>query len=116
MARSRRSMRKYEGATPVPQPSEELDASRGAGGGSSSYTEPIVPLICAPSAAALTVRSAVAAASVPALGALICLAQMVGLPGQTWLRLVIWLAIGLGIYFLYGYRHAQAARLARDDS
>ncbi|MBK5187716.1 MAG: hypothetical protein JJD97_05685 [Gemmatimonadaceae bacterium] len=48
----------------------------------------------------------------PALGAIICLAQMVGLPGETWVRLVIWLVIGLVIYFLYGYSHAHAARLA----
>ena len=45
---------------------------------------------------------------VPILGALICLAQMVGLPGTTWLRLVIWLAVGLIIYF--GYGRASAAR------
>jgi hypothetical protein len=29
------------------------------------------------------------------IGALICLAQMVGLPVATWERLLIWLAIGL---------------------
>jgi APA family basic amino acid/polyamine antiporter len=52
---------------------------------------------------------------VPAAGALICLAQMVGLPGETWLRLVIWLVAGLVIYFLYGHAHAHAARLASDD-
>jgi APA family basic amino acid/polyamine antiporter len=52
---------------------------------------------------------------VPALGAIICLAQMVGLPGETWVRLVIWLAIGLVIYFMYGHRHAQEARLAREE-
>jgi APA family basic amino acid/polyamine antiporter len=52
---------------------------------------------------------------VPALGAIICLAQMVGLPGETWVRLLIWLAIGLVIYFLYGHAHAHAARLVRDD-
>jgi APA family basic amino acid/polyamine antiporter len=51
---------------------------------------------------------------VPALGAIICLAQMVGLPGETWVRLLIWLAIGLVIYFLYGHAHARAARLVRD--
>jgi basic amino acid/polyamine antiporter, APA family len=52
---------------------------------------------------------------VPALGALICLAQMVGLPGETWTRLVIWLAIGLVIYFLYGHAHARAARVINDN-
>jgi APA family basic amino acid/polyamine antiporter len=52
---------------------------------------------------------------VPALGAIICLAQMLGLPGETWIRLVIWLAIGLVIYFLYGHAHAHAARLINDN-
>ncbi|MDQ2766017.1 MAG: amino acid permease [Gemmatimonadota bacterium] len=52
---------------------------------------------------------------VPALGAIICLAQMVGLPGETWVRLVTWLAIGFVIYFLYGHRNAQAARLVNHD-
>jgi APA family basic amino acid/polyamine antiporter len=45
---------------------------------------------------------------VPILGALICLAQMAGLPGTTWLRLILWLAVGLIIYF--GYGRASAAR------
>lgn len=39
-------------------------------------------------------------------GALSALALMLGLPGDTWLRLVIWMAIGLVIYFLYGMRRA----------
>ncbi len=49
---------------------------------------------------------------VPALGAIVCLAQMLGLPGETWVRLFIWLVIGLVIYFLYGHSHARAARVA----
>jgi APA family basic amino acid/polyamine antiporter len=53
---------------------------------------------------------------VPAAGAIICLAQMLGLPGETWLRLVIWLVAGLAIYFLYGHRRAHAARLVSDDT
>jgi basic amino acid/polyamine antiporter, APA family len=53
---------------------------------------------------------------VPAAGAIVCLAQMLGLPGETWIRLFIWLVIGLGIYFLYGHSHARAARLANADS
>jgi APA family basic amino acid/polyamine antiporter len=46
---------------------------------------------------------------VPILGALICLAQMAGLPGTTWIRLIVWLVIGLAIYFFYG--RASAARM-----
>src|SRR5260221_4704994 len=42
--------------------------------------------------------------AVPILGALICLAQMVGLPLATWERLLIWLAIGLVVYFTYSRR------------
>jgi APA family basic amino acid/polyamine antiporter len=49
---------------------------------------------------------------VPILGAGICLVQMASLPGDTWLRLVIWMAIGLTIYFGYGQRHSK---LRRDD-
>jgi len=44
---------------------------------------------------------------VPILGAGICLVQMVSLPGDTWLRLVIWMAIGLVIYFSYSQRHSK---------
>jgi APA family basic amino acid/polyamine antiporter len=47
---------------------------------------------------------------VPILGALSCLYLMKALPGITWLRLLIWLAIGLAIYFLYGGRAAARAR------
>jgi APA family basic amino acid/polyamine antiporter len=44
---------------------------------------------------------------VPIAGAVICLAEMMGLPLATWMRLMAWLAIGLTIYFLYGRQHAQ---------
>jgi APA family basic amino acid/polyamine antiporter len=39
-------------------------------------------------------------------GMLINLAMMLFLPLDTWLRLVIWLAVGLAIYFIYGARHS----------
>ncbi len=45
---------------------------------------------------------------VPILGAGICLLQMVALPLDTWLRLVIWMAIGFSIYFFYGIKHSKA--------
>jgi APA family basic amino acid/polyamine antiporter len=47
---------------------------------------------------------------VPILGILTCFAMMTFLPGDTWLRLIIWLAIGLGIYFTYGRKHSKVRR------
>jgi APA family basic amino acid/polyamine antiporter len=46
---------------------------------------------------------------VPILGILICGYMMYGLPTDTWIRLVVWMAIGLIIYFLYGKRHSRVA-------
>jgi APA family basic amino acid/polyamine antiporter len=50
---------------------------------------------------------------VPLLGAGFCLMQMVALPGTTWERLVIWLAIGMIVYFGYGRRNAARTRAER---
>ena len=47
---------------------------------------------------------------VPILSALVSFALMLGLPFDTWLRLVIWMAIGLVIYFAYGYKHSELRR------
>lgn len=44
---------------------------------------------------------------VPILGAGICILQMASLPLDTWLRLIIWMAIGLLIYFTYGIRKSK---------
>jgi len=44
---------------------------------------------------------------VPILGAGICFLQMASLPLDTWLRLIIWMAIGLVIYFAYGIRKSK---------
>jgi APA family basic amino acid/polyamine antiporter len=52
---------------------------------------------------------------VPILGALSCLLLMLSLPPENWLRLAIWLAIGLAIYLLYGRRHSALAREARGE-
>jgi APA family basic amino acid/polyamine antiporter len=43
----------------------------------------------------------------PIIGALLCLYLMIDLPGATWARFVIWMAIGLLIYFVYGMRNSR---------
>jgi APA family basic amino acid/polyamine antiporter len=50
---------------------------------------------------------------VPILAILICGYMMSGLPADTWLRLLIWLALGMVIYFLYGRHHSRAAALEK---
>jgi APA family basic amino acid/polyamine antiporter len=47
---------------------------------------------------------------VPILAILICGYMMYGLPTDTWFRLVIWLVIGLAIYFGYGKSHSRVGR------
>jgi len=44
---------------------------------------------------------------VPIAGALITLLQMVFLPVDTWLRLILWMAVGMVIYWTYGRRHSR---------
>ncbi|MBY0486635.1 MAG: amino acid permease [Flavobacteriaceae bacterium] len=43
---------------------------------------------------------------VPILGVLVCLAMIYGLGWTNWLRLGVWLAIGLVIYFTYGKKNS----------
>ena len=47
---------------------------------------------------------------VPILGILICAYLMAGLPWATWERLIIWLVLGLIIYFVYGRSHSHLQR------
>ncbi len=48
---------------------------------------------------------------VPVMGMLICLSQMIALPFDTWIRLIAWMAIGLAVYFLFGYRHSRLSNV-----
>jgi APA family basic amino acid/polyamine antiporter len=44
------------------------------------------------------------------LGVLFCGVLMLSLPIETWIRFVVWLAIGLAIYFGYGMWHSKLRR------
>jgi len=44
---------------------------------------------------------------VPVAGILTCLSLMIFLPADTWIRLVLWMLIGIDIYSHYGLRHSS---------
>ena len=46
----------------------------------------------------------------PLISIALCLVLMTGLTVITWIRFVVWLVIGLAIYFLYSHRHSEFAR------
>jgi APA family basic amino acid/polyamine antiporter len=48
------------------------------------------------------------------LGILCCGGLMAGLPPSTWTRLIVWMVLGLVIYFGYSYRHSKLHRAATD--
>jgi APA family basic amino acid/polyamine antiporter len=47
---------------------------------------------------------------VPILGIVSCFGLMAGLPKDTWIRLIVWLAIGLVVYFMYSKNHSHIGR------
>jgi APA family basic amino acid/polyamine antiporter len=44
---------------------------------------------------------------VPILGILTCLLLMFSLPSENWWRLIVWLILGLVIYFSYSSKHSE---------
>jgi len=48
---------------------------------------------------------------IPIAGILICLLLMFSLGIATWARLVVWICIGLAVYFLYSKKHSHLAKL-----
>lgn len=50
---------------------------------------------------------------IPVLGVLVCLGMMVFLPFDTWIRLIVWMLIGLDVYLAYGMKksHLNAGKL-----
>ncbi|MBL4817776.1 MAG: amino acid permease, partial [Deltaproteobacteria bacterium] len=52
----------------------------------------------------------------PVLGMVSCIYLMFNLPIETWMRFAVWMALGIAIYFGYGYRNSLANSKARDLS
>jgi Amino acid transporters len=46
---------------------------------------------------------------VPILAVLTCFYLMLNLPVITWIRFIVWLVLGIAIYFAYGIRHSRLA-------
>jgi APA family basic amino acid/polyamine antiporter len=44
---------------------------------------------------------------IPVLGVLVCLGMMVFLPFDTWIRLIVWMLIGLDVYLAYGMKKSH---------
>lgn len=44
---------------------------------------------------------------VPVLGVLVCLGMMIFLPFDTWIRLLVWLLLGMDIYEAYSVKHSK---------
>jgi APA family basic amino acid/polyamine antiporter len=49
----------------------------------------------------------------PLIGIVLCGWLMKDLPGTTWIRFVVWLAVGLAIYAAYGYKHSRLRNASR---
>lgn len=52
---------------------------------------------------------------IPVLGLLSCLYMMCELGISNWIGFGIWLAVGLIVYFMYGYKHSKLGQQAKED-
>jgi basic amino acid/polyamine antiporter, APA family len=51
---------------------------------------------------------------VPILGIIVSIGLMASLPLDTWIRLIVWLIIGMFIYFGYGRHHSRVQKSVPD--
>jgi len=49
---------------------------------------------------------------IPILSVIVSLSLMLSLPAETWERLIIWMVLGIVVYFAYGYRHSEVRKTA----
>ncbi|ANH81055.1 amino acid transporter [Niabella ginsenosidivorans] len=78
--------------------------------GTESYQE-VLFLLFLVIAAVITILTILRSYSfVPVMGVLSCLYLLIEIPAISWLWFFVWMAIGLIIYFLYGYRHSNLAK------
>ncbi len=52
--------------------------------------------------------------ALPIISGVLCLWLMLQLDVETWVRFLVWLAVGFAIYFLYGYRHSELHKNPQD--
>jgi APA family basic amino acid/polyamine antiporter len=52
--------------------------------------------------------------AVTLIGAGACVFVMKGLPVSAWIAFGVWMAVGLGLYFVYGYRNSVLRTGATD--
>ena len=53
---------------------------------------------------------------VAGMGVIFCSGMAAALPNATWIRLVLWSAVGILIYLLYGYKHSQLREAASREA
>lgn len=65
-----------------------------------------VPVNCVGDSARIAFRTPLVPL-IPFLGVASCVILMLSLPAGTWIRLIVWLAIGVAVYAGFGYRHSR---------
>ena len=47
------------------------------------------------------------APALPLLSIVSCFVLMLGLPLETWVRFLVWLVLGLAVYYFFGRKHSE---------